>query len=331
MNKFKGFLKDNIWYSAIYFLAMICVIGFYCLTTKDAEVLYPIFVAVFFYIVYMSVQYIVYSKHLRNIDVLSENKMNIKSSRYEYKKTYDTFNHLHQVYNNQIADMSDKNTMDRRFISGYIHNLKTPVTVSSIIVQRVKAGEIEAANAVDAIDVELMRMNQGLNMLLDIKRLEELEKDYEPSGVDLAEDIRSVINANKTLFINSYVYPKFEGEGSMVFTDSKWNQVLIGQIVSNAVKYSKSSDGENRHIYFEIIKRGKYTELTIRDEGVGIPEYDLQRVFEAFFTGDNGRKGYNSSGIGLYLCKTICNRLGQKIKIENDNGCKVTITYLSKL
>lgn len=331
MGNLKRFMKDNALFSVIYFFAMLCVIGFYRLTTKEAEVIYPIFVALFFYIVYMVFQYISYSIHLRNIDRLTQNEVIPKTFKYEYKTTYDAINNLHTTYNNKIADMSEKNMMDRRFISGYIHNLKTPVTVSSIIVQRVKAGEIEAKNAFDAIDVELTRINQGLNMLLDIKRLEELEKDYEPSGVDLAEDIRSVINANKTLFINSHVYPKFEGDNCQVFTDSKWNQVLIGQIVSNAVKYSKASGGENRYVYFEITNRGKYTELTIKDEGVGIPEYDLPRVFEAFFTGDNGRKGYNSSGIGLYLCKTICDRLGQKIKVENDNGCKVTISYLSKL
>lgn len=331
MSKFGRFFKDNICFSAIYFMAMTCVIGFYFLTTKDAEVIYPIFVALFFYLVYMVIQYVVYSIHLRNIEKLSQNEMKIKTSKYEYKNEYDAFNYLHNTYNKKLTEMNEKNTMDRRFISGYIHNLKTPVTVSSIIVQRVNAGEIDAVDAVRDIDAELMRINQGLNMLLDIKRLEELEKDYEPSGVDLAEDIRSVINANKSLFINSHVYPKFDDEGSLVLTDSKWNQVLIGQIVSNAVKYSKSPDGEQKSVYFEISKRGEYTDLTIRDEGVGISEYDLPRVFEAFFTGENGRKGYNSSGIGLYLCKTICDRLGQTIKIENDNGCKVTISYLSKL
>lgn len=331
MNRLRMFLRDKILFTFIYFLSTGFIIGFYCLTTKGGEVIYPIFVALFFYVVYMVIQYIIYSVNLKNIDRLTENKTSAKTSRCEYKMIYSSINRLHNVYNNKIACISEKNSMDRRFIAGYIHNLKTPVTVSSIIVQRVRAGEIKPEDAIEALEVELLRLDKGLNMLLDIQRIEELEKDYEPVRVDLSEDLRSVINSNKSLFINSHIYPKFENEECFVFTDSKWNQVLIGQIVSNAVKYSKSADGENRYVYFDIEKREKYTDLIIRDEGVGIPEHDLPRVFEAFFTGENGRKGYNSSGIGLYLCKTICDRLGQKIKIENDGGCKVTISYLSKL
>lgn len=331
MNRLKMFFKDSILFTAIYFLSVTCIIGFYCLTTRGGEVIYPIFVALFFYVVYMIIQCVVYMGNQNNIEKLTENEIKVRTSRSEYKKTYAAFNKVHGNYNNRIAEISEKNIEDRRFIAGYIHNLKTPVTVSSIILQRVKAGEIKPDDAIEALEVELQRLDKGLNMLLDIQRVEELEKDYEPVGVDLSEDIRRVINSNKTLFINSHVYPKFEHDMCMVLTDSKWNQVLIGQVVSNAVKYSRSDDGKNRYVYFDIENKGEYTDLIIRDEGVGIPLHDLPRVFEPFFTGDNGRKGYNSSGIGLYLCKTICDRLGQKIKIENDGGCKVTISYLSKL
>jgi signal transduction histidine kinase len=73
--------------------------------------------------------------------------------------------------------------------------------------------------------------------------------------------------------------------------------------------------------------------LTIKDEGIGIPEYDIGKVFEPFFTGDNGRKGYHSSGIGLYFCKEVCNMLGHSINISSghNEGTSVKITYLAKL
>ena len=186
-------------------------------------------------------------------------------------------------------------------------------------------------DAIDALETELSRLDGGLNMLLDLQRIEELEKDYEPERINLTEEVRVAINNNRSLFINSGVFPLFESENVYVFTDKKWNQVLINQILSNAVKYSKGE--ENKHVYFDIQQMNAQSDgqhkviLTIKDEGIGISEYDLPRVFQPFFTGENGRKGYNSSGIGLYLCKTICDRLGQEITIENDNGCKVTIQY----
>ena len=331
MDRLKAFLKDHMGVTLLFALAATGVIGFYLLTTSGVFVIYPICVVVFFYVVYMIIAWVKYCAHSRNLDRLSQNAVCAKAFKCEHEKVYNTMNALHSEYNNRIAKLEEKNREDKRFISGYIHNLKTPITVSSIIVQRGRAGEIKPMDAIDALETELSRLNGGLNMLLDLQRIDELEKDYEPERINLTEEVRVAINNNRSLFINSGVFPLFESENVYVFTDKKWNQVLINQILSNAVKYSKGE--ENKHVYFDIQQMNAQSDgqhkviLTIKDEGIGISEYDLPRVFQPFFTGENGRKGYNSSGIGLYLCKTICDRLGQEITIENDNGCKVTIQY----
>ena len=105
---------------------------------------------------------------------------------------------------------------------------------------------------------------------------------------------------------------------------------MLSQIISNAIKYSSDHD-KSKNIYFSISKEEKYTVLEIRDEGIGIPEYDIDRVFEPFFTGENGRRIKKSSGIGLYICKLIAEKLGHKIHIKSKvgQGTIVKLRYLS--
>ncbi len=331
MSRIKLYLIKNRFFSVVYFASIICIIGFYCLISGAKNVGYPVLVALFFYCLYMLVDGIIFCRHLKNIEKLSENSLKVDSARADNMFIYRAMESIHEKYNMKITRLIDENTEDKRFTSGCVHNIKTPVTVGSILIQRAKSGEITCGEALDGIEPEMERVNESLNMLLDIQRISEFEKDYELTEIDLKEELREIINSNKRLFINSNIFPAVEGESVGVLTDKKWNAVLINQIISNAVKYSK--DGGAKHIYFSIRKVDKCVELAIRDEGIGISEYDIPRVFEAFFTGENGRKGYSASGIGLYLCKKICDRLNQKIRLENaeEGGCRVTITYLTKL
>lgn len=331
MNKFLLIIRKNRFFSIIYFLAMACVIGFYCLIGDTEEVVYPILVAILFYVIYMVVDSIIFLHHILNVERLGENQIPVESGRADNQEIYNAMLKIHSKYNSEITRILSYSREDKRFISGCVHNLKTPVTVSSLLLQRAKKGEISCEEAVDNLEIEIVRINEGLNMLLDIQRISEFEKDYELHELNLTQEVREIINANKSLFINSRIYPKVEGEEALVLSDKKWNSVLISQLISNAVKYSK--DGTEKHIHFVIEKSDNKVMLSVIDEGIGISEYDIPRAFDAFFTGENGRKGYNSSGIGLYLCKKICDRLNMSIEIGNAplGGCKVTVSYLTKM
>ena len=111
-------------------------------------------------------------------------------------------------------------------------------------------------------------------------------------------------------------------------------ELVITQLISNGVKYSAlKGEGEEKYLYFAIRKEDERIVLSIWDEGVGIPEYDMPRIYEAFFTGENGRRTDKSSGIGLYFCKQVCDMLGHELKITSKlgEGTTVTLSYLSKL
>ena len=112
----------------------------------------------------------------------------------------------------------------------------------------------------------------------------------------------------------------------VVYSDSKWIEFILNQIIVNAIKYSK---GNNDKIEIESQKQNNSVILSIKDYGVGINEKDISRVFEKGFTGDNGRKFGKSTGIGLYLCKTLCEKLGLGLYIDSKEnyGTKVTIIF----
>ena len=106
---------------------------------------------------------------------------------------------------------------------------------------------------------------------------------------------------------------------------------MISQIISNSIKYS-AMKGKGLKIKFKIEESEENTNLHIIDEGIGIKDYDLRRVFSPFFTGENGRINGNSSGIGLYIAKEIADRLNHTITLTSikNEGTKVTIKYLTK-
>jgi signal transduction histidine kinase len=194
---------------------------------------------------------------------------------------------------------------------------------------------MEADAGLQALKEENKKLLASLDTVLNMIRLEDFAKDYIPEQIDLVKELKDIINKNKSLFIYNSVFPKIITDlpEAVILSDRKWNELMISQIISNGVKYSKAEDGSSKNIYFHIERdKGKFI-LMVRDEGIGIPGHDLEKVFEPFFTGDNGRKGYQSSGIGLYFCKEVCNLLGHTITItsEVDKGTTVMISYLAKL
>ena len=242
---------------------------------------------------------------------------------------------IHLDYMDKLYDTESIRKKDRRFLSLWIHNMKTPVTVTDLLLQRMERQDIDTVTGVMELKEENKKLLSSLDNVLNMIRLEDFAKDYVPETINLFDEITSIINKNKSLFIYSRVFPKIicDLERSDILSDRKWNELMINQLISNSVKYSKDEQGEAKDIYFMIEKNEDRISLTIKDEGIGIPEHDIGKVCEPFFTGDNGRKGYQSSGIGLYFCKEVCKLLGHSLEITSEvgKGTAVKISYLAKL
>ena len=160
-------------------------------------------------------------------------------------------------------------------------------------------------------------------MVLMNARLENFEDDLQAEQVPLRALILATINDHKRLFITNRVFPEVHvDESIIVASDSKWLRFVIEQFITNAVKYTFEP---NKKIIIQTEQAEQGVLLTIIDEGIGIPTSDLSRVTKAFFTGENGRKTGESTGMGLYIAKEICDKLGHQLVITSEVGKGTTI------
>ena len=164
-------------------------------------------------------------------------------------------------------------------------------------------------------------------MAMYFARLDEFQKDFSVQKVNLYTEVVDLINKEKRLFIKNMIIPKVELNNDLVvYSDKKWLKFIIEQIIINGVKYSKNY---GKYLTIKNRKNDKNIIIDIIDEGVGISRKDIKRVFEPFFTGENGRKFGESTGMGLYIVKTVCDSLGHKVEIKSEiqKGTKVSILF----
>ena len=158
-------------------------------------------------------------------------------------------------------------------------------------------------------------------MAMCYARLTSESTDFVIGEISADELVRGEIRKFSSQFIRKKLTLDFKESGKTIVSDKKWLGFVIGQVISNAVKYTNSGGIE---IYFE-----EPQTLCVKDTGIGISPEDLPRIFEKGYTGLNGRIDEKASGIGLYLCDKICRKLGHKITAESDkNGTIIRINLL---
>ena len=201
----------------------------------------------------------------------------------------------------------------KEYIELWIHEVKIPIAASKLIIENNK-NEITKS-----IDEELDKVENYTEQALFYARSNAVEKDYIINKTNLKEIVNGAILKSKTTLLNEKVSIELTNlKSEEVYTDSKWAIFIINQIIQNAIKYSKKDDKK-----IEILSKEKNDKviLYIKDNGIGIKKGEITRVFERGFTGENGRAvGQKSTGIGLYLCKKLCDKLGLGIEINSKNG-----------
>ena len=162
------------------------------------------------------------------------------------------------------------------------------------------------------MEAELLKIGQYVDMVLGYLRLDSDSTDYVFQDTELDILIRQAVRKFARLFILKHITLDFRETGRKVVTDGKWLSFVVEQLLSNALKYTPA--GGTVRIY------GDGETLVIADTGIGIREEDLPRVFEKGFTGYNGRTGQKSTGIGLYLCRRVTEKLGHGLTIVSRPG-----------
>ena len=212
--------------------------------------------------------------------------------------------------NKKMEDLAD-------YYSMWIHQIKTPIAAMNFLLDNEETD-------VKVFKQELFKIERYVEMVLTYIRLGSETSDYVITSIDLDEVVRENIKKYATLFINKRIKLNYVSHETYVISDKKWLGFAFEQLLSNAIKYTKSGG--------EISINISESELIIEDSGIGIYEEDLPRIFEQSFTGLNGRYEKKSSGLGLYLCKKTLDKLQHKIEItsEVNKGTKVIVSFPKK-
>lgn len=209
----------------------------------------------------------------------------------------------------------------KEYIELWIHEIKTPISASKLIIENNK-NEITKN-----IEEELDKIENYTEQALYYARSNTVEKDYIITKTNLKNIVNMSIIKNKTTILNNKFELNIHDLEKQVYTDSKWVVFILNQVIQNSIKYSQN---ENQSIEIYAEEQKEKVTLYIKDNGLGIKKSELSRVFEKGFTGENGRIiGKKSTGIGLYLCKKLCDKLQLAINInaEQNVGTEVTIVF----
>ncbi|KJJ40781.1 histidine kinase [Bacillus subtilis] len=238
-------------------------------------------------------------------------------------------NALGQQYEGRLLQYMNQQKQHYTFTNQWVHHMKTPVSVISLMIQEGKNGTASSfPTFLEELEDENERFRHGLDMMLQTARLEEFAFDVRPQTFDLTELVRSLINQEKRQFIKRRLFPTLHvpPNAVQISSDQKWLSFVVEQLLFNALKYSKQGAGDQ--ITIRIETEGHETRLSIADEGIGIPPQDLPRIFDAFFTGENGRTMTEATGMGLYLAKQVCSRLGHQLYAESKEGTGTVMTIV---
>ncbi|MNO17148.1 Sensor histidine kinase GraS [compost metagenome] len=237
---------------------------------------------------------------------------------------FSVLSDIHTAYRDKLAILNEKLSGRNTLFTRFIHNMKSSAAVIEL------AANSSNVDKLADIALENDKLKSNLEQALNILRLDEFANDYVPECIELRDLVNSVINERRRDFIYAGVYPKLDETKAYVYTDKKWCGYMIDQIISNAIKYSPA----NGKVYFDIELNGKKATLTIRDEGIGIPPEDVPRVFELFYTGQNGRSPqHHATGIGLAIVKHIAKQLGHGVDLTSTDGkgTSVRLTFRTKM
>ncbi len=207
------------------------------------------------------------------------------------------------------------------YIELWIHEVKLPIATSKLIIENNKN------EVTKNIEEELDQIENYVEQALYYARSSTVEKDYYINKCILKDIVNTAILKNKSNLILNKINIELENLDLQVYTDSKWCIFILNQIIQNSIKYKK--DG-NSILQINAKENKENVVLNIKDNGIGIKQEEVEKVFEKGFTGTNGRiDGKKSTGMGLYLCKKLCEKLGLSIEIESkkDEYTQVKIIF----
>lgn len=220
----------------------------------------------------------------------------------------------------QIGEVKRERTEYKEYVEQWVHEIKTPITAMKLLCEN------HPSEWAKALLVELEKTNCFTEQALYYARSEHTEKDYSVREIRLFDVVHQAIAENKYLLLQNRVSIEIQETDDTVYSDEKWICFMLDQLIVNAVKYRTAQPV----LKFYTERRNDQVVLCVQDNGIGIDAGDLPRIFEKGFTGKNGREtGQNATGIGLYLCKRLCDKLDIGISaVSASGGTTIRLSFL---
>ncbi len=327
----RHFLREKLYYFVLFFTLLACLLLFLLAlrTRTETIIVVVVFFTIFGIAVPVSEYYrrrTFYQKLLQNIASLDHaylvletlSRPNFYDGAILYEALYAINKSMAEVVQNYEIEAGEF----RDYIEMWIHEVKTPLATLNLM------------NKDRKIAAQLARLDSYVEQVLYFARAENAEHDYLIKPTSLAKVISSVATKNRDTLLASNIDFVVDNLNYEVFTDSKWLEFILGQILQNSIKY------QSKTIKISAVSDDEKTTLRVADDGIGISAKDLLRVFDKSFTGENGHdtlsshhlspySGQKSTGMGLYIAKTLCDKLGHQISISSPSqkGAVVEITF----
>ncbi|HCM88297.1 MAG TPA: sensor histidine kinase [Vagococcus sp.] len=319
----KLFMKHQLPYLVVIaltfslFISLIWLDGY----RKINILIYGSVLCLFLWIIFLSLSwfrqrnlYQLFSKQTTYFEELSQDSSELSN------EIYHLISLEKQRHYQDIKTYKNKMNEHQTFMYEWVHQMKTPLSIMELMIEE---EELDKASLLEETD----RIKEGLNLALNMARLDSFSQDFIIEQVDLRKIAIEVMNEQKRHLIRNEIFPKvIIAENLMIETDKKWLNFCLTQIILNSIKYTEPVE---KRLLISSEETETEVKVSIKDYGIGISKVDLPRIFNPFFTGKTGRITREATGMGLYLVKQVCQKLTHTLTVESElnEGTQVTIHF----
>lgn len=327
MNFWK-YVKDKINYILVFIVyCLIILLYLNAMQVNNNVTIFMLLISSVLFIVTFIITFIRKNKYIKSINNILDNL----NEKYLISEVMDKPKREENLAYYRILARSNKSMLEnvnrvkeiqkdyKEYIESWVHEIKIPITSAKLLCENNKS------EITDKIEDEVEEINNFVEQVLFYARLDNVSNDFLIRKVDLAEVVSKVISRNKKIMIQNNMRVELKNIDVLAYTDEKWLEFVLNQIMINSIKYKKEKDAV---LYIEVAEQKDNVILQVKDNGIGIKKSELDRIFDKGFTGTNGRNSKRSTGIGLYLCKRLSKELGMDITAQSVENEYTTIKLI---
>ena len=311
--KLSEYIKDKINYIlalAIYILIISTYLKAISLTYSTIFIV--IFITLTFFVLAFLISYYKTSIYLKNIETIMDKlpekylitELWQKPRGAEKLAYYKILKRANKSMLENVTDIKEKQKDYKEYIESWVHEIKIPITSAKLLCENNKTV------ITNKIDEDIEEVNNYVEQALFYARMDQVSNDFMIREISLNEVIKNVLARNKKIMIQNNMKVELKDVNIKCYTDEKWLEFILNQIITNSIKYRNDN---NAVVKITGIQNKENIILKIKDNGIGIKKSEIDRIFDKGFTGTNGRNQTKSTGIGLYLCKRLCEGIGMEI------------------